>query len=320
MADKNGTVPVVDALNKAFSKYDGELRREPNLPAASAKPTLSSMKPQKPVPAPRPKPSEEGITRPNGEVYLPRKITKLDTTDVAFVQTAYDNRMPVLLYGSPGTGKTALFEAALPGLITMMGTSETETADFIGTWVQNPDGKYEWVDGPLVQAMDNGLPFLIDEIALIDARTMSVVYSVMDGRDELPVTANPARGVVKVKDGFCVYGACNPNVPGAIMSDALLSRFKVHVEVTTDWDLATRLGVGPKVITVAKNLAHKQEAGEVVAAPQLREMLTFMECVKVYGEKVAIRNFVAQSRPEDQPAFIAACTSVFGSGAEPLAF
>ena len=35
----------------------------------------------------------------------------------------------------------------------------------------------------------------------------------------------------------------NPGVHGAILTEALASRFDVHIEVTTDWDLARHLGV-----------------------------------------------------------------------------
>lgn len=308
-ATSTGIDNLLTELDRALNEYDGELRRAPSVTGSTPSAPEES---EAPKPVPPPKPDLKGITRPNGEVYMPREIKALAMTDVAFVQRAYEHKMPVLLYGPPGTGKTALLEAALSGLVTMMGTSETETSDFIGTWVQNPDGKYEWVDGPLVIAMEAGAPLLIDEIALIDARTMSVVYSVMDGRNELPITANPARGVAKVKDGFAVYGACNPNVPGAIMSDALLSRFQVHVEVTSDWDLAKRLGVGGKIITVAKNLEKKAANSEVVSPPQIRELLTFQRIAGIYGEDVAIRNFLSQARPEDRLQFSSVLQATFG--------
>ncbi len=262
------------------------------------------------------------ITRPNGEAYRTRtvKIGATVVQDVDVITQAAKHKMPVLLYGPPGTGKTAMVEAALQDIYTVQGTVETETADFEGSWIQNADGTFAWVDGPLVKAMEEGKPLLIDEIALIDPRVLSVVYSVMDGRDTLPITANPARGVVQAKDGFMVFGACNPHVPGALMSDALLSRFKLHVHVTSDWEVAASLGVGSKIIQVARNLALKASSSQLSAAPQLRELLTFRDTRAVFGLEIALDNFVTQAREEDREAFSDAIRSVFGKTPSELKF
>lgn len=269
-----------------------------------------------------PKLESKPYARPTGETYYSRIVTIGSTQfeDVAFIQTAHEKKMPVLLYGAPGTGKTALVEAALENVVTVQGTAETETADFIGSWTQNHEGKYVWVDGPLVEAADGGKPLLIDEIALVDPRVMAVVYGLMDGRDTLTITANPERADVVAKEGFVVFGSCNPDVPGAIMSDALLSRFMVHIEVKTDWTVASRLGVGAKIIQVARNLQIKKDSGQVTAAPQIRELITFKKVSAQFGKDLAINNFVSSARPEDRSIYIDAVNSVFGSTAQTLTF
>lgn len=313
---------ILLATDEALAKFDGDLLKTyvPGATPLKGKATDTENPVTSPVGIPAP--LLKKYTRPSGEVYLPRSIKIGDTAfkDVALIEQAYDKALSVLLYGPPGTGKTALIEAALDNVVTVQGSIETERADFEGSWVQQPDGTYAWVDGPLLVAADEGRPLLIDEIALIDPRQLSVVYSMMDGRNEITVTMNPERGVVKAKPGFMVFGATNPDVPGAVMSEALLSRFAFHVEMKTDWTVAKNLGVPTEIIQVARNLETKAKTGIVGNPPQLREVLAFRDIEKAFGLEVALHNFVGQARPEDREYVTEAIGSVYGKKAEALAF
>ena len=303
----------VDALT-AYDDAALEVTMAAAIPAPAASPTVPSAR----------KPVAGGITRPNGEVYIPRVIKVNggeDTQDVPLVQTAYDNKIPVLLYGPPGTGKTALAEASLGEIVTLSCTADTEVADFIGSWVQaapGSDREYEWVDGPLPYAMENGLPFLIDEIALADTKVLAAVYSVMDGRDEIHITANPARGTVKAAPGFYIIGACNPNVPGAVMSDALLSRFQLQVEVLTDFGLAKKMGVSSEIVTVAKTLARRFNNGDISKSPQMRELLAFKRVSEVFGLGIALSNVISSADEGDRDVYAEVITRTYGTSFDTL--
>lgn len=312
---------VLLETDKALKSFDAELLKTYTPGKAFVKAEAPKAVEGKPE-ANKIKSLHKKYSRPNGEVYLPRsiKVGEFTFEDVAFMETAYEKKLSVLLYGPPGTGKTALVEAALENTVTVQGSIETESADFVGSWVQQPDGTYAWVDGPALIAADNGWPLLIDEIALIDPRQLSVVYSLMDGRNEISVTANPDRGKVSAKPGFLVFGATNPDVPGAIMSEALLSRFSFHVEMKTDWKIAAKLEIPEKIVEVARNLGKKAESGIVSNPPQLRELIAFKTISETFNEDVALENFVSMSRPEDRSYVIEAIQSVYGKDAKVLTF
>jgi len=270
---------------------------------------------------------ETKFLRPNGDYYYAR--TWGEHQDVATLRKAREvtalamsgkggASMFALLYGAPGCGKTALVEAAFNGeLETIIGTGDTELSDFIGGYIQTPSGGFEWVDGPLLRAAEEGKVLFIDEVGLIDPKQLAGVYGAMDGRGEIVVTANPERGTVKIHPNFYVVAATNPNAPGVRLSEALLSRFTVQAEMSTDWGLARTLGVPTTVVTVAQNLSKKQASGECSWSPQFRELLAFRDIANTFGNSFAIANLLAASPEIDRPIVADVLSRAFGEECKP---
>jgi nitric oxide reductase NorQ protein len=294
----------------------------PPKPATTAKPAApatatAAAPPAKPAATPpAAKPAPGAITRPNGQVYRPRVLA--DMADVDALHKLRAAGVPALLYGPPGTGKTSLVEAAFPDVITIAGDGDTTTADFVGEYTQRPDGTFEFIYGPLITAMTEGRPLFIDDTTLIAPPVLAVVYPAMDGRREIRVKAHKGE-VITAADGFYVIGGHNPGVHGAVLTEALSSRFSLQVRVGTDYDLARSLKIDPRAITAARNLALRQFHGEIGWSPQLRELIAFQRITTVLGLDAAIANLAGVAPEEDRDVVADVITKTFGKPIAPLA-
>jgi MoxR-like ATPase len=241
-----------------------------------------------------------------------------DMADVDALRKLRAAGVPALLYGPPGTGKTSLVEAAFADVITVAGDGDTTVADFVGEYTQRPDGTFEFIYGPLITAMTEGRPLFIDDTTLIAPPVLAVVYPAMDGRREIRVKAHKGEAVTAA-DGFYVIGGHNPGVHGAVLTEALSSRFSLQVKVGTDYDLARSLKIDTRAITAARNLALRQTHGEIGWSPQLRELIAFQRITTVLGLDAAIANLAGVAPEEDRDVVTDVITKTFGRSITPLA-
>ncbi|MFF7337374.1 AAA family ATPase [Streptomyces sp. NPDC008163] len=264
-----------------------------------------------------PTPKQTGpIRRPGGQVYHPRELA--DLPDVEALNRLRDADVPVLLYGPPGTGKTSLVEAAFPDLLTVAGDGDTTVGDLIGEYTQADSGGYVFQYGPLVTAMTEGRALLIDDATLISPKVLAALYPAMDGRRQIQVKAHKGE-TIKAEPGFYVVAGHNPGVHGALLTEALSSRFSVQIQIGTDYDLAKALKIDARVVRVAQHLARQVELGELGWAPQLRELLSYQRTEAVLGTKAALANLVGIAPVEDRDAVADAVIKTVGvTKAEPL--
>ncbi|KPM50281.1 ATPase AAA [Frankia sp. R43] len=303
---------ATDTTSDALSIKAGTL--PPKAPPAPA-PAPAPVAPKPPVvPATTP---DGGIIRPSGQVYRPRKLA--DLPDVEVLRKLRAAEVPVLLYGPPGTGKTSVIEAAFgDDLITIAGDGDTQTSDLIGEYTQTPTGRYEFVYGPLICAMQEGRVLLVDDATLISPAVLAVMYPAMDGRKRIVVKAHKGE-TIEAAPGFYVIAGHNPGVHGAILTEALSSRFSVQVEVSTDFDLATKLRIDRRAVTVARNLHRRRESGDIGWSPQLRELIAFQKIADVLGVPAAAANLIGIAPTEDRPTVAETVEKAFGEKLTPLA-
>lgn len=274
--------------------------------------------------------------------------TLANMPDVKALQKARKAGLNAVLYGPPGTGKTQWVENAFvcdavangdadrsDGHVcsdcayVLHGDGDTLVDDFVGGWQPTErEGQYVWIDGPLLNAMRGGNPFFVDDFTLISPKVLAVVYPVMDGRGIVQVKGHPVPrpdgswgpDVVKAAEGFFVIAGHNPRVHGTVFSEALRSRFTLHVHVPSDYELAELMGVDELVIKVAKNMETMRGEGTVNWVPQMRDLLNYMRVKENLGPDAALANLAGLCPEEDQHLLLERIKQVYGGQkVEPLA-
>lgn len=148
---------------------------------------------------------------------------------------------PVLLVGETGCGKTTICQvlATLKSrqLLSVNCHMHTESSDFLGglrpVRQYKKDGHlFEWVDGPLIKAMESGDMFLADEISLADDSVLERLNSLLEPERQLVlaergVEENSDIVVITAKENFHFIGTMNPggDFGKKELSPALRNRF-----------------------------------------------------------------------------------------------
>jgi midasin len=150
---------------------------------------------------------------------------------------------PVLLCGQTGCGKTTACQlyASQTGskLIVYNCHANTESSDFVGNVRPARDSsknRFPWQDGPLVQAMQSGSIFLLDEISLADDAVLERINSVLEPGRSLTLTEKDGEEII-AKDTFRVVATMNPggDYGKKELSTALRNRFtEIYCHNTTN--------------------------------------------------------------------------------------
>lgn len=137
--------------------------------------------------------------------------------EVDIFTSAYRARIPVILKGPTGCGKTRFLEhmawrlscdngSPLP-LVTVACHEDLTAGDLVGRYILRAD-QTEWIDGPLTAAVKSGAICYLDEVVEARKDTLVLIHPLADHRRMLPVEKKGV--IVRAHPRFMLVISYNP--------------------------------------------------------------------------------------------------------------
>lgn len=145
--------------------------------------------------------------------------------EVSLFEAAHRERIPVLLKGPTGCGKTRFVEYmawhlahktggdSAYGLTTVSCHEDLTATDLVGRYLLSSDGTH-WIDGPLTRAVKSGGICYLDEVVEARKDTIVVIHSLTDHRRLLPLEKKGE--LLKAHPDFFLVVSYNPGYQSSL--------------------------------------------------------------------------------------------------------
>lgn len=141
----------------------------------------------------------------NEPYYLPIK------QEVELFEAAYEAKLPVMLKGPTGCGKTRFVEYMAyrmnRPLITVACHEDLSATDLVGRFLLEGE-ETVWHDGPLTTAVRNGAICYLDEVVEARKDTVVIIHPLTDDRRRLPIEKRGT--VIEAPPEFMLVVSYNP--------------------------------------------------------------------------------------------------------------
>ena len=188
--------------------------------------------------------------------------------EVALFEHAFRNRLPVMIKGPTGCGKTRfvryMAERLGRPLFTVACHDDLTAADLVGRHLIGDSGTF-WSDGPLTRAVREGAICYLDEVVEARKDTTVVLHPLTDDRRILPLERTGE--TLHAPDGFMLVVSYNPGYQNLLkgMKPSTRQRF---VAMTFDFpnpELEVEVLIGETGIDAAAALRLVRLAGALRA-------------------------------------------------------
>ena len=172
-------------------------------------------------------------------------------SEISIFEAAYANRLPVLLKGPTGCGKTRFMEYMAwrlkRPLITVSCHDDLTASDLVGRYLVK-GGETVWVDGPLARAVRAGAICYLDEIVEARKDTMVVIHPLADDRRALPMEKLGI--IIEANEDFCLAISYNPGYQ-SVLKDLKQSTRQRFVALEFDYP---RADLEAKIVATESNV------------------------------------------------------------------
>lgn len=237
--------------------------------------------------------------------------------EIAIFEAAYRNRLPILLKGPTGCGKTRFMEHMAwrlkRPLITVSCHDDLTASDLVGRYLVK-GGETVWVDGPLTRAVRVGGICYLDEIVEARKDTMVVIHPLADDRRELPM--EKLGQLLQAPDEFCLAISYNPGYQ-SVLKDLKQSTRQRFVALEFDYpapDLERRIvasesgvdtGMAEKLVKFAQMTRNLKGSGLEEGASTRLLVHAGKLIASGVDPVVACRSAVAQAVTDDAEMLVA---------------
>jgi len=193
--------------------------------------------------------------------------------EIEVFEQAYKNKIPFLLKGPTGTGKSRFIEFMAhklnKKLITISCHEETSSTDLIGRYIIK-GAETVWLDGPLAIAIKEGAIIYLDEIAEARPDVIVAIHSLTDHRRELFI--DKLGITVKSHNDFMLVASFNPGYQKGFkeLKPSTRQRFiatsfgypeaKIEAEILVN-ETGIELAIGKKLVNIATKIRNLTELG-----------------------------------------------------------
>ncbi|MFA5297971.1 MAG: CbbQ/NirQ/NorQ/GpvN family protein [Lutibacter sp.] len=193
--------------------------------------------------------------------------------EVEVFEHAFKNKIPFLLKGPTGTGKSRFIEYMAfklnKKLITISCHEETSSTDLIGRFIIK-GAETIWLDGPLTTAIKEGAIIYLDEIAEARPDVIVAIHSLTDHRRELFI--DKLGETIKAHNDFMLVASFNPGYQKGFkeLKPSTRQRFiatsfaypeaKIEAEILVN-ETGIELDIAKKLVNIGAKIRNLTELG-----------------------------------------------------------